>query len=133
MAARMTADEFLSGLIAEWTCEGRRAIPIRDEQFDGAVLAAYESLVGQAPGLEIETRFRIVPHPLHGDSEVLREAVHGAARRGLVSLDNPDFQVMRSKLTLEEADYILSRVAGGASLFADLSRAFWESFEKSPA
>ena len=116
----LTVDDFMTGLLAALALSHRAVVPIDSERFDAAVEASFHKLEDLAPEYGLNIRFWIATHPLHGDSPVVRDAISGAVQRDLVSLDNPEYQHMRLKITADEALMLLQVVPGGRELFAQL-------------
>lgn len=118
---RITADDFFEGLFAALAQKGFLHISIRNEQFDKAVAPLFQKLQGIALDQGLDLRFRIRLHEFHDDSATVRDAIYSAAQRGLISLDNPEYQDIRLKIGREHASRMLARLPGGSSLFLMLA------------
>jgi hypothetical protein len=129
----MEADDFVKGLFAALVLKGHSKISIRPEEFDQALAPVFSKLYSVAPEKDIDLHFRIKLHDFHGDSITARNAVYSTVQRGLVSLDNPEFQDITFKFNKERAEKILQRVPGGRQLFIDLSNEFLKEPEAAPA
>jgi hypothetical protein len=68
----LTADEFFMGLFSALATRGRPAISIRMDRFDRILAHVFEELQRNADEENIDLRFRIRPHPIHGDSPTVR-------------------------------------------------------------
>lgn len=126
---RLTVDDFFTGLFATLASKGLKSISIRDEGFDKSLVPAFNKLLELAPQKQLDIPFRIRLHQFHGDSITVRNAIYGAAQRGLISLDNPEYQDVRFQIGCEEADEILQDIPGGKALFKDLTAEFLKRYE----
>src|SRR4051812_37527130 len=107
MTTRLSFDMFFTGLLAGIASRGRRALSIRTENFDQLVAYAADDLRQRYPEDELDLRFFVLPHYLHGYSETVRDGIAAATQADLVSLDNPEFQDLRFKIDASEAQDIL--------------------------
>lgn len=114
---RLTADQFVSGLICGLALTGCRTLPFAGTRLD-------EIVSGLAAQLEEEAdlRFRIRPHFIHGDSPTLRDALAGAAQAGLISYDGPDYRLIRLRIDAEDAAELTAHLPLPAGRFAELAR-----------
>ena len=124
MTKKLSADDFFSGLFAALAIKGWNRISIRDEQFDRALDSVFRMLTKLSKAQNLDLRFRIRLHPLHGDSSTVRDAISHAAQRDLISLDNPEFQDIRLKLGKTDAKSVLQGVPGKSQLFFKLAEEF---------
>lgn len=124
MSTDITADEFMAGLIAACRIKGFETISLREDRFHHAVKAAFDELVAQSPGNDLDVRFAVFLDPLHHDSPVVGQAVNTAVQRKLVSLDNPEFVNMRIKLDTDAAEELLEGLPGGAEFHRSLADVF---------
>jgi hypothetical protein len=130
MPVDVTVDDFMAGLLAGLALEGQKAVSIRGDGFYERVQDAYSLLLSRKGQYDLDIRFVISQHPLHGDSPVVRDAISTAVKRDLVSLDNPEYQDMTLKLSPRVANGILARLPGGSELFTELAREFLEGSAK---
>ena len=121
---RITADDFFSGLFAALALKGYKTISLRNERFDKALAVLFQELLDRAQQEDLDVRFRIREHPIHGDSTTVRRGISDAAQRGVISLDNPEYQDIRIKLDEYRASRILETVPGGAAMFSKLADSF---------
>lgn len=126
---RLTADDFFTGLFAVLSSKGVPGISIRNDCFDKGIVPAFNKLLQVAEKFGLEIPFRIRLHQFHGDSITVRNAIYGAAQRGLVSLDNPEYQDVRFQISRDQAENILHDIPGGKDLFIDLAEEFLKSYE----
>ncbi|MBI2916756.1 MAG: hypothetical protein HYY01_02075 [Chloroflexi bacterium] len=131
-AARVTARDFFTGLFAALAFRGSGSISIRNDRLDRALAPVFEQFLRRAEAEDIEVDFRIRLHPIHRDSIIVRNAIYSAAQRDLISLDNPEYQDVRFKLTKEEADRVLSTLPGGKDLFLSVADSLVDSYEALP-
>ena len=125
MSKRMTADDFFTGLFAALAVRGSDFFSIRNERFDAALAETFANdLRPMADAEDIELDFRIRLHPIHGDSLTVRDGISNAAQRDLISLDNPEYQDIRLKLTPKDAEPILEQLPASRELFIRVADAF---------
>jgi hypothetical protein len=120
----LTADDFFSGLFAALALDGWKKVSIREERFDQALEHVFRELVRLSRAQGVNPRFRIRSHRTHGDSITVRDAIAHAAQRDIVSLDNPEFQDIRLKIGIADAEAILNGVPGRRTLFTPLAKEF---------
>lgn len=130
MSERLTADDFFTGLFAALALRGRKTFTLRSTRFDEAVDNAYQELRRRAETLGVEVGFRILLHPLYGDSKTVRESVTRAAQRDIVSFDNPEYQKIRLKLNSGNADLFLAGLPASRELYVDLADRFLASYQE---
>jgi hypothetical protein len=131
---RVTAEDFLAALLATLAKRGwAQAISIRGDRFDAAAADAFDVLRSTGQQLGLDVRFFVMPHPRYGESTVMRDAIARLAQWDLLSLDNPEYQVIRLKISPEYADQLLTRLALPPSLLAGMADAFVRSYEGSSA
>ncbi len=124
---RLTADDFFTGLFAALVSKGIPVISIRNERFEEALAPVFDKLKALAVGQGLDLRFRIRLHPFHNDSTTVRDAIYNAAQSGLISLDNPEYQDIRFKISDTQALKMLEDIPGGKELFLDLAESFIEN------
>ena len=121
---RLTVDDFFSGLFAALVLKGYVTISLRDERFDRTLAALFQDFSARAQRQGLDVRFRIRAHPIHGDSTTVRHGISDAAQRGVISLDNPEYQDIRIKLDAPRARRLLETMPGGSALFTELAHSF---------
>ena len=128
MGQRMTADDLFTGLFAALAKRGFTSFSIRTDRVDGSVKAVFDELTERANDLALNLRFIVKPNA-HGESATVREALANASLRGLISIDNPEFQHVR--LQPDKMDQIVRSEAlpGGADLYDDLAKTFIDHYE----
>lgn len=120
----ITADDFITGLIAGFAARDVSSVSIRSPEFYRAVERLFANLQTVASNERLDVRFLVALDPVYEDSPVVRDAISGAVQRDLVSLDNPEYQDMRLKVGRDEARLFLERLPGGPSLFLGLADNF---------
>jgi hypothetical protein len=125
---KVTEDDFFLGLFAALVSKGQTSISIRDDHFDKSVAEVFNKLLESSSKWGLDIRFRIRLHKFHDDSILIRNAVYSAAQRGLISLDNPEYQDIRFKIKPEQANQILQSVPGGKELFSELADDFLRQY-----
>jgi hypothetical protein len=129
MPARLSADDFFTGLLAAIAFRGRRRLSIRGERFDALVADLVKELVARH-GDEVDLRFRVRPHYIHGESTTVRDAIAAATQADLISLDNPEYQDMRFKIAPATADEILGDMPVGREVFLELADSFLDAYDR---
>ena len=122
----MTADDFILGLFAELTRRDKSTVSMREEHFYEAIEASFErlqELVADEPDL-VQLSFRVKLDPLYGDSAVVRNAVNAVVQRTFLSLDNPEFVTIRSKLTDRQAERTIAHLPGRPEWYGILADTF---------
>src|SRR5258706_3349066 len=104
MEKRITADDFFTGLFSAMALKGFTVLSLRNDVFDKAVERVFQKLESIAKYHHYDLRFRIQLHPVHRDSSVVRDSITNAARRDLISLDNPVYPDIRLKISPDEAE-----------------------------
>jgi hypothetical protein len=133
MAQRLSSEDFMAGLLAALAKRKWGTLSIRGDRFDRASAQAYRRLREVAPERGIELRFYVKPHPNYGDSTTVRDAIARLAMWDLVSLDNPEYQDVRLKITPDFADSIFRRLSLDPELFDQLASTFVQAYEAPPA
>jgi hypothetical protein len=126
---RLTADEFFTGLFAALALRGRSTISIRGDRFDRLLADVFGELRDRAIDDNIDLRFRIRPHRIHGDSPTVRSAISAATQADLISLDNPEYQDIRFKIGPDDAEYFFTALPVSKELFLDLADKFLEEYD----
>lgn len=121
----MTADDFLTGILAGLKLREHDELDVNDRRFDQALAAVYEFLVAEPSGLDLD--FQISPDPIHRDSAVIQEALSVAVQGRVVSRVNPTFRRLRINLSDERAQRLLNQLPGGKTLYEKLTTRFLES------
>jgi hypothetical protein len=127
--SRISADDFFTGFFAALAIKRCKTVSRRGEAFDRALAETFVEFQKRAAQMDIDLGFRIRLNPIHGDSVAVRDGIAGAARRDLVSLDNPIYQNIRLKLSEEEGYKLLANLPGGKELFPDLIESFLDRYE----
>jgi len=124
--------DFVTGLLAALSLENFRVLSLRKHRLDLAMERLKEDLEKEANQENLRIRFHIQTHPVHRDSSVLQQALYEAAQRDLVSLDNPEFQDVRLKISSEEAQLYLSNVMGPPEMYKRLARRLIQHYQEAP-
>lgn len=126
---RISADDFFTGLFAALAIKHCKTVSRRGQAFDKALAEAFENFQKHAEKIDVDLGFRIRLDPIHGDSVAVRDGIAGAARRDLVSLDNPIYQTIRLKLSEAEGESLLASLPKGKELFCKLADVFLDCYE----
>src|SRR5436190_24092140 len=127
MATRLSFDNFFIGLLAGLVYRGRRTVSIRGDQFDRTVAQVANEFVDMH-GNDVDLRFRLHPHYVHGYSTTVRDAIAAATQADLISLDNPEYQDMRFKIDRSDAAEILDDLPLGRNIYLELADNFLRSY-----
>lgn len=131
MSDRLVADAFFRGLFSALALKGVKVISIRGDRFDRALADVFETLMSVADDRAVDVRFRIRPHPVHGDSGLVRDSIATAAQLGLISLDNPEYQDIRLRIDEDLARDLLQDVPGQGELYLTLAEEFLNNYYRS--
>lgn len=123
----ITADDFMTGLLAAWKSRGFKTVSVREDGFYRSMKASFDELELIADELGLDVKFVVVLDEFHHDSPVIGEAIDAAVQRRFVSLDNPEYVTMRIKFGAEAADRLLDDLPGGANLYKKLADVFIRS------
>jgi hypothetical protein len=132
VATRVSADDFFTGLLAGIAYRGRRRISIRGERFDRVIASLVEELV-KRHGDEVDLRFRVRPHYIHGESTTVRDAIAAATQADLISLDNPEYQDIRLKIARTTAEEILEDLPLEKDVLLELTDWFLTAYDREVA
>lgn len=124
MKQDLTADDFITGLLAALAVRGVRVISLRGGAFDQSMQTAYTALEARSEEYRVQPRFAIFLDPVHYDSPVVRQAVSGVVLRDIASLDNPEYQDLRLKISSLQAEALLGSLPGQPSLYKTLAEFF---------
>lgn len=115
------ANDFFTGILAGLATHNVSTLSLRSNRLDKAFAQVFKDLQSESGDLNLDLRFRIRLHNIHGDSETVQQGLYEAAQRNIVSLDNPEFQDVRLRITLEDAEAYLAGVPGPADLYKRLA------------
>lgn len=122
----LTADDFVLGLFAELSRRHTVTVSMREKGFYAAMKASFDrlqELLAASPG-QVEMTFRVKLDPLYGDSAVVRNAINAAVQRTFLSLDNPEFVTIRSKLNERQASATIDHLPGKPEWYSELADVF---------
>lgn len=121
----ITADDFMTGLLAALALEGVETLSMRDEDFNQAVADAFTALQTRAAeDGDVRANFTIAVSATYGDSPDVRQAITRSVQRDLVSLDNPEYQKVRLKIDRSTARKYLDKLPGDADLYRAAAQEF---------
>ena len=112
MPTRLTAANMFTGLFAALALKERTEWSLSGKSFDRALVKVFAKAVALSEEEQLDLRFRIKLHPLHGDSELVRSNIFTSTQRGLISLDNPDYKDIRLKIKISNAEKKIESVPG---------------------
>src|SRR6185436_11858358 len=113
--------DLVTGLFAALALREVPVLSLRDTRLDRAFAKLIDDINEQAKKLGLTVRFRLRTHPVHGDSPQVQHALWEAAQRDLVSLDNPEYQDVRVKITKTEAPSYLRQLPGSPQMYETLA------------
>jgi hypothetical protein len=126
----MTAVDFVEGILTVAATKGHRQFRVADTRFDGAMAEAYQELRKDPPE-DLRVEFQVRPHPIHGDSPVVRGAVNAAVGDRRARRLNPTFQMVETTTLCVEptaADEFLRKLPGGSTLYGRLAERFLAAY-----
>lgn len=118
------SQDFFAGIFAALAVRGVTTFPL-DDNFHRAMEAAFNRLRERSS--EFDVRFRIRRHPIHGDSEVVREGIASAAAGMMLVLEGPSFNVARLTMGDDFVASLLAMLPGGRALYEELASVFVDS------
>ena len=104
----VTAEQFVDGLFAALTLEGKKVIDLDDPRLDEQFEKVYDELLGSAEELGIVPDFTIATDPFYGDSTCLRDAILSVRDLRTVALRNPRFVTLDIRLGEATAEQLLN-------------------------
>lgn len=113
--------DVVTGLIAGLAQSGCQVLSLKSNRLDRAFVKLFADVKSEARKHKLRPRFRIAAHPQHGDSEDLQEELRSAAKRDLISIDNPEFLDVRIKIASDEAQLFLDDLPGTPDLYRRLA------------
>lgn len=129
-SAPLYLSDFMTGLIAALAMKEIQSLSLRKTHLDRAFELTYQDLQDEAKKRDLKLRFRIRTHPLHRDSQVVLQALYDAAKRDLVSLDNPEFQDVRLKISPEVAPAYFVSIPGDEGMYLRLADSFLHHYQE---
>jgi hypothetical protein len=128
----LTEVDFVEGILTVAALRHHRTFAVNGTRFDQAMAAAYRSLLDD-PALpaDLEVEFQIRPHPIHGDSPVVRGAVNAAVGDRRARRVNPTFKMVEATTLIVEPDsseQFLARLPGGSDLYEKLADRFLAAY-----
>jgi hypothetical protein len=120
--------DVMDGVVAALVLRGIKVLPNRDNKLDLAFEKLFADIEEESKSNSLDVRFVIQTDPHHGDSEDVQEELVAASKRNLISLDNPEFQVVRFKVTPEKAPGYLNALPGNPGMYNRLAERLLEHF-----
>lgn len=109
---KLHLSDLVTGIVAALALKGLAALPPRFDRALAQVLL--NDLPHEAKLRGLTPRFRVVPHPIHGDSRVVQTAVCDAIQRGLLS------RSLYLRITKQEALSYFKGLPGDVSMYEAL-------------
>jgi|ERR1051325_7054276 hypothetical protein len=125
--------DFVTGLFAALAKRGVTSLSLRNQRLSIALQEAFARLEKETAGQSLKLKFCIRAHPIHGTDPELEDELTEAAKRDLISLDNPEYQDLRLKVNPSEAEKYLASVPGSPSLYLGLADTFMDAYCRSQA
>ena len=122
--------DFMTGLLAALTLRQVFVLSLRNHKLDHAVGKLFADLTDEAEQQGLNLRFRIRPHPVHNDSVLIQQALYEAAQRDLISLDNPEFQDIRLKISIDDATSYFDNIVGSRDMYSRLAERFIQYYQE---
>lgn len=126
----MRVDEFVTTLIAGLALRDVATFSLHGVAFDNAVKHVFDVLRDKlAPAAGVDVRFRVYLDRIYGDSPSVRDSITSAMQRGLISLDDPEYQNLRILLSRREAELLADTTPGGGDLARMVADEFISNYE----
>jgi hypothetical protein len=121
--------DFMTGILAALAANRVPFLSLRRNRLDQAFSRLSQDIKQEAENEGMEVKFRIRLHPIHQDSTQLQQALYEAAQRDLISLDNPEFQRIRLKITPDEAPAYLNGLPGSPRMYVHLAERLMKYYQ----
>ena len=121
-------DDFMTGLLSALALRGVNVLTSSGQRLDRAFSSISATIAREAAAENLGLAFRIQPDPVLGRTPVIYDALVRAARRKLISRDNPEFVRITLKVTKDEARRRLSRLPGNAEFYRRVAAEFLEAY-----
>jgi len=125
--------DLMTGVFAALAMRQVRSVPLQSGRFERAFAKLAGDVQHEATQANLLPRFRLKVHAVHGDSPAIHEAVYEAAKRDLVSLDNPEFQSITLKLSPEDATHFLEDLPGNPRMYERLAEKIVDYYDQAVA
>jgi len=120
--------DLMTGLLVAMAMRRKSVFSLRDSRIDRAMSRLFADVQEESERAGLRVRFRIQPHPIHGDSPAVHQALRDARKRDLASLDNPEFQDVRGKLHREDAAAYFEGLPGSPEMYQRLADKFLQYY-----
>lgn len=124
--------DVLTGILAALALKRVTTLSRRRNQLDRAFERLFKDVLTEAQAASLNVRFRIMTHPVHGDSPDLRQALYEAAQRDLLSFDNPEFQDIRLKISAQDATEYFTTLPGPVEMYRKLAGLLLDYYRQLP-
>lgn len=127
----MTDVDFVEGILTVAALKGHRTFAVAETRFDQAMARAYDQLLRADELDDVDIEFQVRPHPIHGDSPVVRGAINAAVGDRRARRVNPTFRLVETTTLMVEtqsAEQFLRRLPGGRALYEKLAEAFLSAY-----
>jgi hypothetical protein len=122
--------DFITGILAGLALNRVSSLSLRENRLDQAFSRLNEAIAHAAEKEHLAVKFRFRTHPIHQDSTLLQQALYEAAKRDLISLDNPEFQSIRLKITTDEAPAYLEGLPGSVAMYRQLAALLVKNYQE---
>jgi hypothetical protein len=109
MAKALTSDQFVAGIIAVLALQGKKRFVMTGTDIDAKFEAAFADLMQNQVSLGVSPKFSFYVDPMHGDSACLRDTLHAAKQKELISFNNPTLRTFDVKLSDDRAREYLDK------------------------
>ena len=122
--------DLITGVMAALAKTGVVRLSARNNRIDRAFARLYGDLTEYADREKLSPRFRISLHPIHGVSEDVQQEIAAAAKRDLISLQNPEYTEIHIKISTEEAGLFLKHLPGSPTFYERLADLFLKLYKR---
>lgn len=112
----LTLADLLTGLLA--ALAQRRVIGLPLRHFDQVVADLTSDVEREVSDKNLKVCFRVIPHPIHGDSEAVHEALYTAAQSRLIRLSGTEITI---QIAPDEALAYLTHLPGTPEMYDRLA------------
>lgn len=113
--------DLITGVFAALAIRQIRSVPLQSGRLERAFARLATDVQHEASAANLLPRFRLKVHAVHGDSPAIHEALYEAAKRDIVSFENPEFQNITLKLSAEDAGQFLEDLPGNPQMYQRLA------------
>lgn len=106
----LTSDQFVAGIFSALALRDMKHFILTGTELDERFEMAFDDLVEHEEELGVKADFTFRVDKQHGDSVCLRDTLHAAKEKALITLNNPTFRTFDIKLSEERAQQYIKKI-----------------------